>query len=233
MIHSLDLNERRHQTRKMLTGILGESFYLVFSSELGLQCHGRLGGMTAVGLSALVRESMPDKYVGPLPAIAIVDDRLRDGTYSPEGSAMVFDAFALHEISHIVASNVTANICPELDQESLRDLVQIPSTEWASHAGPLRWAGHDSKFIRALCHVAHRMQSRRHWVPLDIAFCHQSYGLSSAEEYAAALDDECCAMSWLPLSEALGRPMPAKFQKLWTDDVVRSLKVVPVSKGQT
>ena len=68
---------------------------------------------------------------------------------------------------------------------------------------------------------------------LDLAFCHESYGLSSAEEYAAALGDEREETSWLPLSEVLSRPMPAKFQKLWTDDVVRSLKVVPVSKGQT
>ncbi|MCA9010502.1 MAG: hypothetical protein KDB01_12185 [Planctomycetaceae bacterium] len=230
MIYSLDLNKRRDQTRKLLARILEEQVYIAFSSELGLQCHGRLAGLTAVGLSALVRESMPEQYVGPLPAIAVVDDDLRSGKYQPDGAAMLFDSIVLHEASHIVTSAVTAEICPEDDNEELRALVQVPWREWQSHAGAILWTGHDWRFIRALCHIGHRMRSRGHWVSLDLAFCHETYGLSSAEEYAAALDDECCAMSWLPLSEALGRPMPAKFQKLWTDDVVRSLSSVPMKR---
>ncbi len=232
MIRSLDLNTRRDQTRKMLTSILGERIYITFASELGLKCHGRLAGLTAVGLSALVRQSMPEQYVGPLPAIAVVDDDLRSGKYKPDGAAMVFDAIVLHEASHIATSAVTSEICPVDDSESLRDLVQVPWREWKSHSGAILWTGHDSKFIRALCHLHHRMESRGHWVSLDLAFSHTLYGLSSAEKYADSLDDECRSKDWLPLSEALSRPMPEKFVKLWQDDVVRSLGLFPVSKGQ-
>ena len=223
MIYSLDLSKRRDQTRKMFSGIIGESFYLMFSSELGLQCHGRLGGLTAVGLSALIRQSMPEQYVGPQPAIVVVDDELRSGRHKPDGAAMVFDAVVLHELAHIVVSAVTAEICPHDDNESLRDLVRTPWREWKAHAGPALWTGHDSKFIRALCHLHHRMRSRGHWTSLSLAFNHEAYGLSAAEEYAEALGDECRSKDWLTLSEALGGPMPAKFQKLWLDDVVRSL----------
>jgi len=223
MIYSLDLNIRRDQTWKMLTSILGERVYIAFASELGLKCHGRLAGLTAVGLSALVRESTPELYVGPLPAMAVVDDDLRSGKYKPEAAAVVFDSIVLHEASHIVTSEVTTKICPEDDNEELRDLVQVPWRDWKSHSGAVLWTGHDSKFIRALCHLHHRMESRGHWVSMDLAFNHETYGLSPAEEYAEALGDECRSKDWLPLSEALGGPMPAKFQKLWQDDVVRSL----------
>ncbi len=230
MIRSLDLNTRRDQTRKMLTSILGERVYIAFASELGLKCHGRLAGLTAVGLSALVRESMPEQYVGPLPAIAVVDDDLRSGKYKADGAAVLFDAIVLHEASHIVTSAVTSEICPDDDNEELRDLVQVPWREWKSHSGPVLWTGHDWKFIRSLCHLHHRMESRGHWVSPDLAFSHENYGLSPAEEYAETLGDECRSKDWLPLSEALGGPMPAKFQKLWQDDVVRSLSLVPVER---
>ena len=227
-VSSLDLSKRRDQMRKLVTGILSERCYVVFATEIGLQCHGRLAGLTAVGLSGLIRESMPNQYVGPLPAIAVVDDDLRCGKFGPEGAALVLDAIILHEAAHIVASAVTSAICPDADTEALRDLVQTPWREWQSHSGPFRWAGHDHKFIRALCHLHHRMQSRGHQVSLNLAFNHESYGLSSAERYAEALGGECERLNWKPLKEALGGPMPAEFQKLWQDDVVRSLSLVPV-----
>lgn len=231
MIHSINIDKRRAQTRRFIASMIGQRVYLVFASELGLQCHGKLAGMTAVGLSALVRESLPDEYFGPSPAICIQDDHLRDGTYSPEGSAMLFDAIVLHELSHVVQSGITFEACPESDGEQLRQLVQMPWTDWKAHTGAAKWIGHDCRFIRTLCHVHHRMKSRGHCVSLNLAFSHTLYGLSSAEEYAAALGDECSAMSWLPLSEALARPMPAKFQKLWVADVLQSLKNCPVLKG--
>jgi hypothetical protein len=229
-VSSLDLSRRRDQMRKMVTGILGERCYIVFASEIGMQCHGNLGGLTAVGLSALIRESNPEQYVGPLPAIAVVDDDLRCGKFSSEDSAMVLDAVITHEAAHIVANDVTSAVCPDVDNQSLREVVQAPWWEWKAHSGPHKWAGHDFRFIRALCHLHHRMQSRGHWVSLNLAFNHEAYGLSPAEQYAEALGGECERLSWRPLREALGGPMPAEFQKLWQDDVVRSLSLVPVER---
>ena len=227
-MRKLDLTRQRDEMRQLLNGVLGQEIYLVFASELGLQCHGRLGGFTAVGLSELVRESMPETYRGPLPAIAIVGDRLHDGTFSPDGAALLFDSLCLHEAAHIAAGGVTANLCPDTDGEALREIVQTPAAEWAAHAGPLRWIGHDWRFIRALCHIHHRVESRGRVASLLLAMNSEMYRLSSAKKYAAALGDECTALSSVPLAEALALPMPTKFQKLWTDDVVRSLKSCPV-----
>lgn len=222
MIHSLDLNKRRDQTRRMLRNILGEPIYVMFSHELGLLCDGNLAGMAAVGLSALVAESMPDEYVGPGPAITVVDDHLRDGTYSPEGAAMVFDAIALHEVAHVVTFDVPY---PECDGEGLRSLVKIPNKQWPAHAGQFRWLGHDCRFIRSLIHISHRMRSRGHKTYLEFAFNHEAYGLSPADEYQIALGNEPADADLKPLREVLAEPMPAKFRELWGRDVLASLKV--------
>lgn len=230
MITSMNLNERRDEMRRMIASILGERCYLVFSSELRLSCHGSLGGFTSFGLSALVRESLPEQYVGPMPAVAVVDDHLRDSRYAL-GSAMLFDGIVLHELAHIVEMSITAQRCPAGDSEMLRELVQIPHTEWLEHSGPYRWAGHDCRFIRALCHIHHRMASRGHWVSLSLAFDHDAYGLSHIERYADELAGECQAKDWLPFNEVLALPMPEGFRKLWTDDVVRSVRAGNVKKG--
>jgi len=232
VIHSLAIDERRDEWRRLIPQLIGEQCYLVFSSELGLHCHGGLAGLTAIGLSALIGQAMPDAYRGPLPAIAVVDDHLRDGSYSPEGSAMVFDAIVLHELSHIVTNSVTPEMCAVPDPESLRDLVQADWREWKSHSGSLRWIGHDSRFIRVLIHLWSRMRSRGHWTSLALAFSHKSYGLASAERYRLALGDEPGDFDFRPIGEITALPMPPKFQKLWTDDVVRSLSSVQVSKGK-
>lgn len=186
----------------------------------------------AVGLSALIKESMPHEYVGPLAAVAIVDDGLRDGTCSPWLAVQLFDSMVLHEIAHVVELGVTSQSCPPNDQEQLRELVQTPWTEWAAHSGAVRWFGHDLRYIRTLLHLHHRMESRGHRVCLPLAFCHESYGLSSITEYADALGDEPQRTSWLTLADAMAGPMPEEFTKLWGRDVVASLKPL-VSKGQT
>jgi len=232
MIHSLDIDKRRGQWRRTIPGLIGQQCYLVFASELGIQCHGRLAGLTAVGLSALVAESLPDQFRGPLPAICIVDDDLRSGKYSPEGAAVVFDAIVLHELAHVVAGNITPEVCPVSDQESLRDLVATDCLEWPAHAGSLRWLGHEARFIRALCHLHYRLNSKRQWTSLSLSFSHKSYGLSSAERYLKALGDELQRYDWLTLQEVLNRPMPEAFSKLWTADVLRSVKSVRSRKEQ-
>jgi hypothetical protein len=223
MIDSLDLNTRRDQTRRMIAKLLNQRMYVLFAREIGLQCHGRLGGLMAVGLSALIKESMPHEYVGPMPAIAIVDDGLRDGTCSQWLAVQLFDSMVLHELAHVVELGITAQLCPRDDKENLHELVQTPWTEWAAHSGTVRWFGHDLRYIRALLHLHHRMESRGHRVCLPLAFCHESYGLSSITEYADALGDEPQRTSWLTLTEAMAGPMPKDFQKLWTADVLRSL----------
>lgn len=228
MITAIDLNKRRDQTRRMLASLLGERCYLHFSSELGLKCHGDLGGMTSASLSAVVRDALPNEYSGPMPAIVIVDDRLR--RFEAMEAATTFDAFVLHEAGHILADGVTAASCPEVDCENIPEMVGDDWRTWPEHCGGHPWTGHDHRFIRALLHLHHRMESRGHVVYLPAAFQSAVYGLSPIENYRDALGMECQQNDWRPIQEALSGRVPAAFDRLWADDVVRSVRV-PSLKG--
>ncbi len=224
MIDSFDLDTRRDQMRRMVAKMIGQRCYIVFASEIGLECHGRLGGFTAVGLHTLIKETMPGEYVGPLPTVVVVDNDLRDVTLSPAAAACMFDAICLHELAHIVERGINAENGTAIDAAILRGIVATPWTEWPLHS-PAKWAGHDLKYIRVLCHLLHRSKSRGLWVSPELAFGHEDYGLSPLSEYADSLGDEPQLTSWLPLSQALNRPAPDEFKQLWSRDVVASLMV--------
>jgi hypothetical protein len=136
---------------------------------------------------------------------------------------LLMTAFTAHELAHVVTANKPEH--PDtVDSVTLSPVVSKSWREWPSHQGPFRWHGHDAQFIRTLCHVAHRMRGHGLPVVLPWAFHHRAYGLASLERYAKALGDECQSKDWLPLLEAMSGPMPEKFSKLWTADVLRSVK---------
>jgi len=137
MIYSLDIDKRRDEMRRMVPKLIGERCYVVFSSELGLQCHGRLAGMTAIGLSALIAETIPQHYCGPMPAIAIVDDDLRNGRFSAEGSAMCSMRSFCTNFSHKSYGLASAerylqalgDECQRMDWKPLAEVLATPMPE--------------------------------------------------------------------------------------------------------
>ncbi len=219
-VWSLHLDERRAQSEALYTQILGEPLYVVFTSELRLEHRPTLHGFASAGVHSLVQECLPQRYRGPSPGVVISDGDLR--RQDPATAATLFDAAALHEVSHIAASGITRAVCQRFHGGAHREQMMA-----AAPSEPLLWLHHGAAFLRALCHLAHRVQSRGHLVSLELAFSHEAYGLSPAVQYRMACGDECSATSWLSLREALGRPSPAEFQELWTSDVRESLKSCP------
>lgn len=146
----------------------------------------------------------------------------------PDG-LLLMNALCCHELAHIAISSLEK---PDiLDPSELAPVVSGPWRDWPAHQGPFLWHGHGAMFIRAVLHIAHRLNNQALPIVLPWAFNHWAYGLSAVEQYMKALGDECRAKDWLPLAEALSGPMPAKFERLWTADVLRSLKSVEFSKG--
>lgn len=223
-VHSLELGKRRDESQAMYSQILGQRIDIVLASELHLEARPSLQGFVSEGLHTLIAESLPARFVEPRPAVCIADGDLQ--TLAPGTAAALFDGITIHEVAHLVAMKLTPDVCQGFHGRDLRAAVARPLKIEA-----VTWLGHDANFIRAMLHLVHRAASRGHSVSLPLAFCHKSYGLSSAQQYAIALGDECSAGSWLPLSEALARPMPDAFKSLWMADVLQSLGLFPVSKG--
>lgn len=217
-VRSLDLNSRRDELRRMLSSVLEEPVYLAFASELRMECDGALAAMTSPGMSSLIQQASPDEFRGHHSAMMIVDAPLRR---LPETTAAaLLDAHVVHEASHIVNTIHIDEDCPH---HGLNDLVQTRWKSWPAYSGFPSWISHDLRFIRALLHIAHRFESRGHGLVMPLTFDHECYSLSPIEAYRDALGDECKSTSWLPVREALAKPMPDAFVNLWSQDVVKSL----------
>jgi hypothetical protein len=222
---SQPLNEQRDTMRRLMGSILGERVYICFASEIGLTPHADLGGLAAPGLTKLIEERMPDEFVEPRPAIAVVDDPLLCGSqHRPGAVTWAFGGVAIHEFAHVVASGITAESVTAIDGEILPDLVKTVPSSWPAHAGPIRWLGHDCRFIRALCHLHHRAKARGHFIPPAFSFNHEYYTLPPLTEFLAALGGEPEDMALHPIREVMTTPAPSEFQRIWTDIVVRSLQ---------
>ncbi len=223
-----ELKKRRDHWERLIPKLIDRRVYVVLGSELGIRASGDLAGFVSPSLHVLIREQLPDAYRGVLPGIVFVDEWPgMDAATLAAG----FDAIVAHELAHVVESDLTSANCREDGGGELRSLLGKPHTEWPAHAGLIRWRGHDVKFIRCLCHVVHRLESRGLPVSHEAAFVHRAYGLSPLAKYRASLADELTRNSWRPLADVLREPLPAKTQTLWARDVSRSIK--PLLKGAT
>jgi hypothetical protein len=146
------------------------------------------------------------------------------------GEPVLLASVVAHECGHELLSSESESLSPESDLSGLQSVLSVPWKEWPVHQGS-PWAGHDSRWIRAVCHVVHRMKA---WglltVPAAVADL-KIYGMQgSLGDYSAALGDEPAALDWVPLAEALARPAPLEFEELWAADVRRSVGVESMSE---
>ena len=216
--YSIDLNERRDEMRRLLSKIMEERIEIAFASELGISVDPDVAGLASPVLSSLIREATPDEFRGHCAGMLVCDEHLR--RLNPIAAGIMFDSLVIHEAAHIATE---CHVPVDVPTNELTELIQTPPATWPEYSNKPKWATHDARFIRALCHIHHRFESRRIRVILDQAFDHESYRLSSIEAYRAALGDEPKSTSWLPLREVLSRPMPDAFKTLWTRDVLASL----------
>jgi hypothetical protein len=222
----LELRSRRDHWQRLIPKLIGNRVYVTFADELGIRPHGDIAGFAANNLHVLIREQLPEAYRGPMPGIVFVNEF---PSCDARTLACVFDAILSHELAHVVELGLTSANCLEGGGAELRTLIGTSRKLWPAHAGPVRWLGHETLFIRALCHVIHRLESRGLRICEGAAFSHKSYGLSSLAKYRASLGEELSRNSWRPIAEVMTDPLPAKTQQLWARDVSRSIK--PLLKG--
>ncbi len=222
MMFSLNLSERRGQMRRMLSRIFAEPIEIAFASELGVEVDPAVSGLTSTTLSSLIREKTPDAWTEHRAAMLIADAHLRG--LDPVEAGIMFDATVLHEAAHILTVN---HVSVDVPAAPLAELIKTPHVAWPDYATGPRWITHDCRFIRALIHIADRLESRKCRVFISQAFQHERYGLSPIETYVAALNGEPQETDLMPLREVLARPMPNEFFKLWGRDVASSLGLKP------
>ena len=215
---SLNLNERRCQMRRTLSGILGERIEIALASELGVEVDPTVSGLTSTTLSSLLREKNPDAWTEHRATMLIIDAHLTE--LDPVAAGIMFDATAIHEAAHLLTVD---HMAVDVPAAPLANLIRTPHMTWPNYATGPKWITHDCRFIRALIHLSARLQSRKSRVVISQAFDHKRYGLSPIEAYVAALGDEVEMTDLMPLREVLSRPMPAEFGELWGRDVVSSL----------
>jgi hypothetical protein len=131
-----------------------------------------------------------------------------------------FRIVALHETGHVLAAGGESDeLCDEargLAASMLRSWVARPD-ERSPQTPPFE--GHDQRFIRACCHLAHRCQPLGRDVPLARLVPPGLYGLSHPDFwYRPALGDECSRLAGLPISEILKLPPPPEFTELFARD---------------
>ena len=137
----------------------------------------------------------------------------------PIDDVILLNSLVTHEAAHVALGSKI-----EVDVQSLKPVVSTKWRTWPAHVGAYKFHGHEKQFIRSVIHISHRLSgmgfpSLPQWV-----FQHRQYGLSSLVRYTKALGDEPERLSWVPLGEAWSRQAPAAFEKLWANDVVRSVK---------
>ena len=159
-------------------------------------------------------------------SIVIASDEVPNGL----AGRIVLNSLVAHEMGHLngtrplekgdaITRAVAAEVC-------------LPWREWQEHRGPLRWAGHDSKFIRRLIHIIHRLENRGFRIEPTWAFNDEEYALSALAAYSEALGDEPARHDWRPLLDVLAKPAPAEFTKLWGRDVAQFFRR-SVLKGES
>jgi hypothetical protein len=162
-------------------------------------------------------------------AIVIDDDKLR-ATVSPQFHDQAILATAIHELGH--ALDVDAiDLAEPADAKVCCAALTVSAAMWdqmllkeSSSAADLAsrvpaWFTHEAEWIRATAHLAWR--AKRQGLPIGL-FCladFARYELSSADDYAAALEPEFQPSGNCSLIELRKQQPPAAFVDLWRSDI--------------
>jgi hypothetical protein len=209
------MNKQLHQCEHILRTVgLEGPCYLLTSDELRheFEVHGVPCG--------------PSAFTGRLLDIQLSRQLQQEGRWQGRGFASVFFperivglqgwiGIALHEFAHYLDFGTPA----AMDDELLSGVSVLLGKQWPvdmeqrKTPSPLPWAGHGLRFVRACCHLAHRvgdiMESVR---PSHLAFSQRYYGVSE-NTWMRLLDDEL--QDDRPISEILDTEAPQRFYDAW------------------
>ena len=93
--------------------------------------------------------------------------------------------------------------------------------------------GHNAKFIRAVCHLTHRLRRALPGLKFGDVFNGGMYALSEIGHYAVSLFDELNDSSNLPIRTIVASAAPADFRNQWRGDVFAWFKTSPRTDAAT
>ena len=197
--------------------------YVVLLSETDLQTSGEFLGLTGPRIGEWLRPFVPS-WSGPGPAM-LVDD-LAIGRDFESNAEDAFVGICVHEVAHVSCvdglfahdhenSARTASVL----QETFTSAVASSTTFDPSTAS--QRPDHGTDWLRACCHITHRMQKRGWPVFLPMVINTDFFGISSTSVYSRALGDECVRLEHLPITDILLYDAPNEFIDLWQSDLDR------------
>ncbi len=188
--------------------------YVVLVSETDLlAADAKFDGLHGPAMSDWFRSEIGERWQGLGPCFLVNDNILLNN--SCEDS---FIATAVHELGHAIdtpglytRANETGGSLPE----------GFVARVFSSHRVAVRSAryGHGPSWIRACCHLVHRLRQRGWECRLPMVIDNDFYSLSSTSLYRNALGDEPSRLAAWPLTAIGQLPPPQKFLDQWNSDL--------------
>lgn len=215
--------ERALNAEELVFETTGTRCYVLFAEQLGLSIHDGCGGFCCGFLSSTVKRLLPDRFSGDMATIVLNQDCFNQFFFDKD-DRRYFNSILCHEAGHVV--DLWSAGVPSFEPkspveyvESIQSQVQLEPQQWAGHVSPVvRWLGHEDRYIRATCHIAHRMNERCSPVDNGIVWPADYYELSSFDEYSEALADELIEREGDDIGTILKSEPPPEFAELWLRD---------------
>ena len=197
--------------------------HIVLASTTDLTTCGEFSGLHSPRLHRWLRSYIPN-WSGPAPTMLIDDATITNDCGGRWGEMQErFTAIAVHELAHVVCTpglydrdvDLPAGVT-ELVRQVFKESVATKST---FYSGVSPRIGHGPEFLRACCHLVHRMQQRGWETRLPQVIDNDFYSLSSTSLYRNALGDEPSRLADWPITSIATIPPPQKFLDQWNADL--------------
>lgn len=188
-------------------------------------------GYTAPALDLYLQDHI-HCWLGRGPCLVLNDVVLAE-EYEPADMTYLMQAYALHELGHILNRPKPYRDCSGVSPERIQfeRLVLADVLRCAPAADLPAYFGHEASFIRIVLHLRHRAELAGVCIAPALPFFGYSYGLSHASRYLAALGDEPANMTRCPFQTILATQVPAAFSRLWNEDLIAYHQRFPQHKG--
>lgn len=198
------LKRRIAELQPLLEKVIDQKIYIRLSAELGLTLHHGCGGFVAGSLSELIKEKLPDRFDGDRAVIILNEEQF--SLEFDDADEQSLRAIICHEAGHVLDLWCKELPVYHIDAATLSGIVQkqiaLPPLNWHGNHVPA-WHGHESKYIRSLCHIIHRMESIG--LPVDSWMCFQSdlYQLDLLNCHIENLRPELASRQGEPITQIL------------------------------
>lgn len=216
-------NEFRDLLDRDLRANNASTVHIVLTSETDLTTCGEFAGLHSPRIHRWLKSYIPN-WNGPGPCFLIDDATIaNDGGGRSDLMVERFTAIAVHELGHVVCTPglyARDDDAPDLPEETVRQFfVESVATKATFYSGVSPRTGHGPAWLRACCHLVHRMQCRGWEIRLPMVVATDFYGISSTSLYRNALGDEPSRLTDWRITSIASIPPPRKFLDQWNADL--------------